>query len=278
MHRKKSNKYRPISRQRGEGPRMGRQSQRSAAANMYSGPSTGQEQNGQPFRTRISYGIACNPTASGNVATFSQAFDTSAVASTVRWASLKAIYAEWRPVALHVTFVPGFANAWVAPTASATVGNTQALAVNPMFLLPYVGAATTISSVANAADHQFQRTFGPVNQPLRASIKMDEADEASWVSCNGTTPGAVMGVKAYTALNTTGATDTVFLGNFIIDIVIQLRSPVATTLQEPEFSPFFKSGSASAEPDVAEEKEYVISTPTLARQLSVLAPPKRLTR
>jgi len=186
----------------------------------------------RPITVTLSYPTQAAVTAASNVALTNNVFDTSSVNSSSRWSSLKVIYQEWRPVALKLTWVPQAEKAFVASHAPATFGYDQTDTIGPMVLCPYKGSASAITSYLNAFEHQV-RVFGPLNRMMTASVRMDEADEASWVSTSGTTPGAVMGVKVFNQVTTAGASDILSLGFFITDIVVQFRFPVATSLQQP---------------------------------------------
>jgi len=205
---------------------------------------TGSDTAGQPVLTRISYGTTLSATSSGSAAVWNTVFDTTTVASTARWASMKTIYMEWRPVAMQVVFHPNAQNAMMASPTPSTMGPNFGGNFGPLFLLPYKGSATAVSSAANAMDHQYNRVIVSLNQKGRCSVRMDEADEASWVSTSGTTPGAVMGIKTYASWNTEGASDVTVLGLFEVNILVQFRAPVATSLQHDP-NPFFPAAPAS---------------------------------
>jgi len=188
------------------------------------------EDRGTPVLVRLSYVTHAVTTSVASVATLNNVFDTSAINSTSRWSSLKGIYQEWRPVGQAVTFVPHFRNAFVSSNTT-TAGYDQQDSMSPLYLCPYKGASTALSTELNAVEHQ-HRIVGSLNQQLKAVVRMDEADEASWVSTSTTTPGAVMGVKSWCQYTTAGATDIVSFGTFIVDIMVQFRFPVATSLQK----------------------------------------------
>jgi len=230
-------------RSKGQAPRLLKNS--SASSIRFTGSVRAREDGFAPVTTRLSYEVQVWSTAAANLAVFNSAFDTSSVSSTARWASMKAIYGEWRPVALSVHYFP-YTMGGIAPMSAAGAGAGQAQLTSPFFLLPYKGSATVIANLANAADHQVRVVSSSHGKGLSASVRMDEADEASWVSTNTTTPGAVMGIKTYAQQGTIGATDVFVWGSILVDILCQFRSPVATSLQLAPSAAKEESSSDSA--------------------------------
>jgi hypothetical protein len=203
----------------------------------------------------LSFVQSCSATAAGNAWVEALVFDTSNIASAGRWASLKTIYEEWRPVSLHVNYYPALQGYFATPATPSTNGIVQGNTITPHVMAPYKGSVTAFSSLANAFDHH-PRNVKPINMPNSAFVKMDEADEASWVSTSGTTPGATMGVKCFMSGTCEGATDFNFFGYYVIEYVVQFRIPVATTLQADEAIPYT--------PPVNPERKECVSDETVS--------------
>jgi hypothetical protein len=224
------------SRTHKSGQKKGGGASRAAAATIYRG-SLNAGADTRPVVQALSFVQSCSATAAANAWVVQLVFDVSNIASAGRWSSLKTLYEEWRPVSLHVNYYPALQGYFATPATPSTNGIVQGNTISPHVMAPYKGSVTAFTTLANAFDHH-PRNVKPINMPNSAFVKMDEADEASWVSTSGTTPGATMGVKCYMSGTCEGATDFNFFGYYVIEYVVQFRIPVATTLQAEEAIPY----------------------------------------
>jgi len=190
---------------------------------VYRGPiDTMQSRNRAPatFTVPITDYLKASVTLSSNTAFYNHVFAGVDVLSSFSYTDYSAAWQELRILGMKVRFIPqNFIQANSSPAATP-------IDPSPHILAPYRGNATAFTSLSQAVVHKPAKIACWVDY-LTAEIKMDEADEASFVSTQGGTVPAVMGIKSALNLTYSGsASAVVIFGYYIITWLVQFRGLV----------------------------------------------------
>jgi len=164
-------------------------------------------------------------TLSTNTAFWNHVFASADVLTSSTWTDYSSAWEEMRVLGMSVKFIPqNFIQANSSPAATPIDTSFHVLA-------PYRGNATAFSGLTTAAPHKPASIKCWVDYNS-AEIKMDEADEASFVSVSGATVPATFGIKSALNLTYSGsASAVVVFGYYIITWLVQFRGLVDTNTQ-----------------------------------------------
>jgi len=166
-------------------------------------------------------------TLSTNTAFWNHVFAAVDVLTATTYADYSAAWQELRVLGIKVKFIPqNFIQANSVPAATPVDTSFHTLA-------PYRGNSTAFTSLLQAVAHKPAKIACWVDYN-EAEIKMDEADEASFVATSGGTVPAAFGIKS--ALNLTyngSASAVVVFGYYIVTWLVQFRGLVDGNTQMP---------------------------------------------
>jgi len=205
----------------------GQQSQKTtppSQAVVYRGPVHVHKKDEGLLSANLSQVSAVTFTTVGGAATFNTVFTAASVTSATDWADYKALYQQFRVLAIEVKFNPKFSHNWNESTA--ILAGTY---LSALYLAPYHGDATALTNEDSAVNHQ-EHSARSVDVPFSVSVKMRETDEAQWFSTTSGTAG-VFGVK--TLLTTAGAVAAAAIqfGSIHLTHCVEFRGRVVSATQ-----------------------------------------------
>jgi len=205
------------------------------------------------------YVKATTPAFVASAGSYQHVFATIDALSAATFADYSGVWQELRILAMKLQWVPQCQNAQLNSSAS----NATLVDSFPMFICPYRGNNSTLTSAVQAVAHKPMQCKS-LNQPQQATIKMDESDEAAFVSTSGATVPAVFGFKVFWSGTSGLVTTPVFnLGYFIVTWLVQFRGLVDGNTQARRKPPVVDASDERKEVDDV----CIVDGPALAQTL-----------
>jgi len=219
-------RQKPKSQTSMSGPRV--------SAVSYRGPVNAPDvKDGTPVLLNLAAVADVRTVSAGFTGTYSTVVSVGTFTALQDFTDMSALYQEFRCLAISVEFVPTLAGSALFSGVT-NPGIAIASPNSPLFLAPYHGDATALTTTLAAFQHQ-PNTRRPINVAQTSVVKMSETDEAQWFSTtSGTVP--VMGIKSFYTCISNGATDTVYYGTALSKALFQFRGRVASATQVSKFS------------------------------------------
>jgi len=150
-----------------------------------------------------------NAVASGGTGVINTVFDSCNQAQAATdWASLAALYCEFRVLSMQVELIPW--NKYNTPTTTVTA---------PLYTVIDRNQNTAIGSLATVSAYDSSQVHEPSTRVIR-TVKMQSPEEAEWVDV-GSTPGA--GARMYIKLFSSGNSNSTTYYDYYTRLMVQFR-------------------------------------------------------
>lgn len=218
----------------------------SSSAVAYRGPVHVHQKDDSILSVNLSFVTGLTYTTVAGAASFNTVIAASAVTALSDWTDYAATYQSFRVLAIEAKYLPKLENSWNESTAILAATN-----VSPLYLCPFHGDASAITTEDAAINHQ-KHTVKPINKTNVATVRMKEVDEAQWFSTTSGTTG-IFGIKPYQTISAAIAAAVIHWGRFLVTYAVEFKGRVVSATQKSKLSTISISTSTETKQQVAYE-------------------------